>query len=122
MRAWRWEGSVREPVRSASFATVEAVFEFSAELFQWSAKESTTWIFLSLPLDESEVIKEMIPTRRGFGSVPVKVRIGETQWTTSIFPDSKTGCYVLPVKKAVRKAEGIDEGDTAEVVLTVAPE
>ena len=36
-----------------------------------------------------------------------------------MFPDSTRGAYVLPVKKAVRRAEGLDEGDPADVVLEV---
>jgi len=43
------------------------------------------------------------------------VTIGNSTWTTSVFPDRSRGCYVLPVKKAVRKAEDIDIGDAATV-------
>jgi hypothetical protein len=56
---------------------------------------------------------------RGFGSVRVRATVGGTTWTTSVFPDSTRGAYVLPVKKAVRRAEGLDEGDPADVVLEV---
>jgi hypothetical protein len=53
---------------------------------------------------------------RGFGSLRVTARIGETSWQTSVFPSRETG-WMLPVKAAVRKAEGLAEGD--EVVLTL---
>ena len=56
---------------------------------------------------------------KGFGSVRVRVRVGGTAWETSVFPDSSTGCYVLPVKKAVRAAEGVEEGDDLAVTLTL---
>jgi len=46
-----------------------------------------------------------------FGSVRVAVTIGTTSWRTSIFPDSKTGTYLLPVKKEVRDAEKLQTGD-----------
>jgi len=36
-------------------------------------------------------------------------------WRTSVFPASE--CFVLPVKKAVRKAEGIEVGDLVTVTL-----
>ncbi|MEU3627219.1 DUF1905 domain-containing protein [Amycolatopsis coloradensis] len=55
--------------------------------------------------------------RRGFGAVRVGVGIGGSEWKTSIFPDSQRGSYVLPVKKAVRKAEGLEEGDVAKVTI-----
>jgi hypothetical protein len=53
----------------------------------------------------------------GWGMIPVRARIGATEWTTSLFP--KEGRYVVPVKDAVRRAEELDEGDTVVVRLTV---
>jgi hypothetical protein len=49
--------------------------------------------------------------------IPVAVRIGDTRWTTSLWP--KDGAYVVPLKAAVRKAERLDVGDTVTVTLTV---
>jgi hypothetical protein len=49
--------------------------------------------------------------------VRVHVRIGETVWATSVFPEKVSGSYLLPVKKAVRDREGIDDGDTVTVRL-----
>jgi hypothetical protein len=51
--------------------------------------------------------------RRGFGSVKVAVRLGESRWQTSLFPQ-KSGGWFLPIKKAVRLAEGLDYGDDIE--------
>ena len=39
------------------------------------------------------------------GRDPVTVRIGEHEWTTSLFP--KDGGYLVPIKDAIRKAEAI---------------
>jgi hypothetical protein len=47
------------------------------------------------------------------------VTLGKSSWSTSIFPDSKVGRYILPIKKAVRRAEHIDVDDTVEVTLTI---
>jgi hypothetical protein len=55
--------------------------------------------------------------RRGFGSVKVGVRIGASHWQTSVFPQKSTGGWFLPVKKAIRLAEGLSEGDVVEVEL-----
>ena len=49
----------------------------------------------------------------------VEVGIGATTWRTSVFPDSGRGCYVLPVKKAVRRAEDVEVGDEVAVRLRV---
>ena len=54
--------------------------------------------------------------RRGFGSVKVAVRLGDSRWKTSLFPQ-KSGGWFLPIKKPVRVAEGLDYGDTVEVEL-----
>lgn len=47
----------------------------------------------------------------------MRVTVGGSTWTTSIFPDSARGCYVLPIKRAVRKAEALDGGDIAPVTV-----
>lgn len=53
----------------------------------------------------------------GWGVIPVAGRTGRTEWTTSLFP--KDGGYLLPVKDAVRRAEGIGLGDVIGVTLTL---
>ena len=47
----------------------------------------------------------------------MQVTVGGSKWTTSIFPDSVRGSYVLPIKRAVRKAEDLDVGDIATVTV-----
>jgi len=49
--------------------------------------------------------------------IPVDVRIGKTGWTTSLFP--KDGCYIVPLKYKIRKAENLGEGDNVTVQLEV---
>lgn len=93
-------------------------FRFEAELWE-SSTEGTTWIFVTVPEDQSDEIADLAPTRAGFGSVRVEVTIGSTVWRTSLFPDSKAGAYVLPLKKAVRTAEHLDVGDVAAIELAL---
>jgi hypothetical protein len=61
----------------------------------------------------------MVEPPRGFGSVRVQVVVGEERWSTSLFPDTESGSYVLPVKQAVRRAVGIEEGDQVTVSLSL---
>ncbi len=68
------------------------------------------WHFVSLPARESRQIKNIFGGARPWGSVPVTVTVGMTTWTTSIFPDSVSGAYLLPLRLDVRKKEGIREG------------
>src|SRR5580704_15238836 len=90
---------------------------FNAELWLWDARRTETWTFVSLPASESEEIRDLAGgLRRGFGSVRVRATIGNSTWTTSIFPASQAG-YVLPVKRPIRVAEALDVGDMATVTV-----
>lgn len=94
------------------------VHRFEAAL--WEHDGSASWFFLSLPEDLADDLEAEHGHRAaGFGSLKVEVTIGATTWRTSIFPDTKRGTYVLPVKKAVRTAEGLAAGSTAAVALDV---
>ena len=89
---------------------------FDAEL--WPFEAGAGWVFLTLPDDESAAVRDIPrPPQPGFGSVRVRVTIGTTTWLTSVFPQAGGGPYILPVKKAVRKAENIDIVDVARVTL-----
>ena len=90
-------------------------YRFNAELWEYGGEAS--WVFVTLPREESDEIADMVPWRPGFGSVKVEVSIGETTWSTSLFPSKELSAYVLPVKRSVRESEGIDIGD--EVVITL---
>jgi hypothetical protein len=96
------------------------IVTFDAELWLWSARRDESWTFVTLPADASEEIREQAAARgprRGFGSVRVRATIGATSWSTSIFPDSAQGSYVLPVKRAVRRAEALEAGDPTTVTV-----
>ncbi|GAA2016332.1 DUF1905 domain-containing protein [Microbacterium ulmi] len=94
------------------------IVEFDGEVFRWSAR-AEDWFFAALPDDLSDQIREIPRPRRGFGSVRVRARIGGSDWRTSIFPDGGRRAYVLPLKKAVRDAEGIVDGGIVTVRLDI---
>jgi hypothetical protein len=54
--------------------------------------------------------------RRGFGSVKVEAAVGDSRWSTSVFPQ-KGGSWFLPVKKAICRAEDLAAGDDVGVTL-----
>jgi hypothetical protein len=96
-------------------------FEFVAEL--WLHRGDGAWHFITVPGEISdEVEARTVRQRRGFGSVRVQVTVGETTWSTSLFPDAKRGAYVLPVKKEVRRQEGISAGRQVAVTLLLLEE
>ncbi len=100
-------------------------FTFTAPLWRWSARhesaDPSAWCFVTLPPEICEQVRFRAGEPRGFGSVRVRVESGGSRWDTSVFPDAASGkgFFVLPVKKAVRAAEGVDEGDDLTVTLQV---
>ena len=94
-----------------------AVFE--AELWEYDADGPGSWHFLTLPVALAEELREEAGPRRGFGSIRVSATIGRTTWQTSLFPDARSGSLLLPVKKPVRAAEGLEAGDTCAVEVDV---
>ena len=95
------------------------IIEFDGEIFRWDAREDSSWFFTAVPPELSEDIREIPRPYRGFGSVRVRARVGDSEWTTSIFPSSGEGVYVLPLKKAVRDAEALVDGGPVTVRLEV---
>lgn len=84
--------------------------------------ESASWHFLTVPKRTAEAIKERFgKNARGWGSLPVQATISETLFETSIFPDKRSGGYLLPLKAAVRTAEGIRAGMRVTVSLVIQP-
>jgi hypothetical protein len=94
------------------------VIVFDAELWIWDARRGDSWTFVSLPVEASDEIRDLTGgRRRGFGSVRVRAAVGGSVWTTSIFPDSARGAYVLPIKRGIRQAEILDPGDVVSVTV-----
>jgi hypothetical protein len=96
----------------------ERNYTFRAKLWEYDGPAS--WHFVTLPRKDSGKIRGIFHiAKRGFGALPVRVTIGKTTWKTSIFPESKSGSYVLPVKADVRKQEGLRDGSTVRVSIEV---
>ena len=88
-----------------------------AEVWRW---KGGPWHFANLPVRTSARIKGIFgATARGWGSIRVRLRVGKTQWDTSLFPDKKSRTYLFAIKAGVRKAEGIGAGDRITVQVHV---
>ncbi|GAT73535.1 DUF1905 domain-containing protein [Microbacterium hydrocarbonoxydans] len=90
--------------------------EFESAVTRWE-KRVDSWFFATMPAELSVELRELPSPPRGFGSLRVQARIGATIWSTSIFFDGTA--FVLPLKKAVRAAQGIEEGDVITVDLDI---
>jgi hypothetical protein len=93
-------------------------FSFDSRVWEWEGPSS--WHFVSLPEDLADLVGEAFAQRaRGFRSLRVEVTIEAERWRTSIFPDSKRGTYLLPVKKEIRQRLGLGPGSDVSVGLTI---
>ena len=90
-------------------------FEFEGPVVEW--RGPAPFYFLRIPEEESADIKQAAKGIEYWGQVPVVVRIGDTEFTTALFP--KDGRYLIPLKEAVRKAAGIDLDEMLAVSLSV---
>jgi len=90
--------------------------EFTGDVWHW--RGPAPFHFVTVPDAECTELSEVArAVTYGWGMVPVRARIGATEWQTSLFP--KDGGYALPVKDAVRRTEQLDVGDAVAVQLTV---
>ena len=86
----------------------------------WLYPGMAGWRFLTLPNKQGLEIKKKFGAHvRGWGSLPVSVTIGDSVWNTSIFPDKKSGSYLLPLKAKIRKVEGIGDSDAVSYTLVI---
>ena len=90
--------------------------EFDGKILYW--RGPAPWYFVTVPEEQSRDLKEISRlVTYGWGVIPVHVRIGKTEFTTSLFP--KDGLYLVPIKASIRKAENLEEGDNVTVRLEV---
>ena len=94
-------------------------YSFKAKL--WIYDGPAAWHFITLPQDVAEDIElHYGHVKRGWGSLPVEVQVGQTKWSTSIFTDKKSGSFLLPIKSKVRQQAGITAADSPEFILKIS--
>jgi hypothetical protein len=108
---------VRNAPESPFAIDVETLnLEFSAELWYW--RGPAPFHFITVPEEACAGLRAVSAVvSYGWGMIPVNVRIGETDFETSLFP--KDGGYIVPIKDAVRHGEGLAKGDTVTVNLAI---
>jgi hypothetical protein len=106
----------RSPFGAGSPEDDPLTFSFSGRLLYW--RGPSPFFFVPVPDDVSAAIQAIAPAvTYGWGVIPVTVRIGRTEFETSLFP--KDGRYLVPIKVAVRRAEQIPDEATVELVLSI---
>jgi hypothetical protein len=91
-------------------------WEFDADVFQW--RGPAPYFFAETPDEVDAFLHDNLPELTyGWGVIPARVRIGATEVQTSLIP--RDGVYLVPLKVAIRRAEGIDDGDVVRIGLSV---
>lgn len=98
-------------------------YRLTIPLWRWSGPSAANWCFLTIDGGVGEALSATALMDRlehgkkhGWGSVRLRIRIGASAWQTSAFPSKEQG-WIVPVKAAVRRAEGLTEGDAVTVEL-----
>jgi hypothetical protein len=90
--------------------------EFKGKIWFW--RGPAPWYFVTVPAEQSHDLKDISGfVTYGWGVIPATIRIGKTEWKTSLFP--KDGLYIVPIRTSVRKAENLDLDDEVTVRLEV---
>ena len=91
-------------------------FEFNGKIIYW--RGPAPFLFIPIPARHSKNIKAISElVTYGWGVIPVTVRIGKTEFTTSLFP--KDGLYLVPIKVVVQRAENLKKGDKLKVQVEI---
>ncbi len=92
------------------------IIEFNGKIVYW--RGPAPFYFVAVPENQSLDLKAISRfVTYGWGVIPVNARIGNTEWTTSLFP--KDGRYLVPIRASVRQAENLEIDDEVMVRLEV---
>ncbi|MER5527016.1 DUF1905 domain-containing protein [Streptomyces sp. NPDC002677] len=91
-------------------------FAFRGRVVEW--RGPAPYYFVPVPEEESGEIREVAAMASyGWGVIPVRAAVGGGAFETSLFP--RDGGYLLPLKNAVRKPQGLGAGDEVGVEMRV---
>lgn len=93
-------------------------YSFSSET--WQYKGNGGWFFVSLPQGLSVEIRAALKSEeQGWGRLKVIARIGNHEWETAIWFDTKANTYLLPLKAEIRRKEKIEAKQIVDVTLFI---
>jgi hypothetical protein len=93
-------------------------YQFTSEIWVYPGKGG--WHFVSLPQELSKEIREILKSEeQGWGRLKVKAKIGNSEWDTAIWFDTKMGTYILPLKAEIRKKEKLEADKEVEVSILI---
>lgn len=109
-------GSGTSPTDRGISSASEERFVVTAAVFEWRGPAPFHFLAVTGEL-AVEIRDQAASVTYGWGMIPVACCIGATSFTTSLWP--KGDDYYLPLKDAVRDAEGIELGEAVTVEFTL---
>ena len=101
---------------SISFKGIE--YRFTVEI--WRTEAPGGWHFVSLPKEISMEIRQTLKLKeQGWGRMNATAKIGQSQWQTAIWFDTKKNTYLLALKAEIRKKENLSIGNKVKVIIWV---
>ena len=93
-------------------------YEFTAKPWQFTGPAG--WYFVSLPEKLAKEIRDALKSEEeGWGRLKVTAKIGNSEWKTAIWFDTKMRTYLLPLKAEIRKKENIIIGKNVKIILWI---
>ena len=98
--------------------SAEIRYEFTAKLWQYAGPAG--WYFVSLPKSLAKEIRNSLKSEEeGWGRLKVTAKIGNSEWKTAIWFDTKLSTYLLPLKAEVRIKENLITGKDEKIILWI---
>ena len=96
-------------------------FEFSAKVYQYSTSaDMIGWTIVSLPKEMSIEIRDIFKwVEEGWGRMKITAKVGDSEWKTAIWFDTKQDTYLLPLKAEIRKKENIVLGEDVNIIIWI---
>jgi hypothetical protein len=93
-------------------------YGFTAKPWQYSGPAA--WYFVSLPHKLAKEIRNALRSEEeGLGRLKATAKIGNSEWKTAIWFDTKMDTYLLPLKAEIRKKENCIIGKNVKIVLWI---
>lgn len=93
-------------------------YEFSAKIWQHTGQGG--WYFVSLPKELSKEIRKLLKSQEeGWGRLKATAKIGNSEWETAIWFDTKASTYLLPLKAEIRKKEKLEVGKHTMTIIWI---
>ena len=93
-------------------------YKFRAKV--WQHDGPAGWYFVSLPNELAKEIRDALKSEeQGWGRLKATAKIGNSEWKTAIWFDTKHNTYLLPLKAEIRTIENLEIGNNIEAVVEI---